>query len=115
MKISAMRTSYIIGFILSIALTLLAFWLVMAHVFPTAIIIADIVGLAAIQVGVQLFFFLHLGRDSKPYWNVITLLFAAGVIVIIVGGSLWIMNNLNYNMMMSPEQMLHYMSENQGL
>lgn len=107
-------TSYIIGFVLSIALTLIAFGLVMSHTLPTMILIADIVGLAVIQICIQLFFFLHLGRESKPYWNILSLVFALGVIVIIVGGSLWIMDNLNYNMMMSPEQMNMYMHDHQG-
>jgi hypothetical protein len=33
------------------------------------------------------------------------------MLVVIVAGSLWIMNNLNYNMMMTPEQMDAYMSK----
>jgi cytochrome o ubiquinol oxidase operon protein cyoD len=62
-------------------------------------LVAVIVGLAIIQLFVQLFFFLHLGEESKPRWNLMVLLFAAMVVIIVVFGSLWIMNNLNYNMM----------------
>ncbi len=53
--------------------------------------------LAVTQLLVQLLFFLHLGRESKPRWNLIVLAFAVMVVVIVVFGSLWIMKNLQYN------------------
>lgn len=90
---------YVIGFVLSIILTLVAYILVVNHVMSGAGLVAVIVGLAIIQLFVQLFFFLHLGEESKPRWNLMSLLFAAMVVIIVVFGSLWIMNNLNYNMM----------------
>lgn len=92
-------TSYIIGFILSLILTLLAYVLVTQKLYSsTAQIIGIIAGLAVIQLMVQLIFFLHLGRESKPRWNVAVFMFAGLVVLIIVFGSIWIMNNLNYNM-----------------
>lgn len=91
--------SYVIGFVSSIILTLVAYILVVNHVMSGAGLVAVIVGLAIIQLFVQLFFFLHLGEESKPRWNLMALLFAAMVVIIVVFGSLWIMNNLNYNMM----------------
>jgi cytochrome o ubiquinol oxidase operon protein cyoD len=92
-------TSYIVGFVSSIILTLVAYILVVNHVLSGIGLVAVIVGLAIIQLFVQLFFFLHLGDEAKPRWNLMALLFAAMVVVIVVFGSLWIMNNLNYNMM----------------
>lgn len=109
-----MSKAYITGYILSVILTIIAFGLVMVAHLPKKILIADILGLAIVQLFVQLYFFLHLGREQKPYWNALVFLFAVGVVVIIVGGSLWIMNNLNYNMTMSPEQMEMYMHDHQG-
>jgi cytochrome o ubiquinol oxidase operon protein cyoD len=53
-------------------------------------------------------FFLHLGRESKPRWNLNALLFAVLVVVIIVFGSLWIMHNLNYHMQ-NPQQINKYL------
>jgi cytochrome o ubiquinol oxidase operon protein cyoD len=58
-----------------------------------------IFGLAIFQAVVQLFFFLHLGMESKPHWGMITFLFTVLVIIVVIGGSLWIMNNLNYDLM----------------
>jgi len=101
--------SYITGFILSIILTLVAYFAVMQKWFDGAGLIAFMMGLASIQFIVQLFFFLHLGSESKPRWKLAAFLFMFLVLIIIVGGSLWIMANLNYNMMMTPEQMDEYM------
>jgi cytochrome o ubiquinol oxidase operon protein cyoD len=95
--------TYITGFILSVALTLAAYMLVVNHSLGSLWLTAAIVALAILQLGVQLFFFLHLGRESKPRWNLTVFSFALIVVLILVFGSLWIMNNLNYNMM-TPTQ-----------
>lgn len=102
-------TQYIIGFIAALSLTLLAFWLVMSRMVDGAGLVAILVILAVIQLTVQLVFFLHIGNEAKPRWNLTALIFMIIMLVIIVAGSLWIMNNLNYNMMMTPEQMEDYM------
>ena len=112
-------TSYIIGFVLSVALTLTAYLFVNAHVssahhdFPHHFLIGLVMLLATIQLIVQLVFFLHLDREPKPYWNLQVLLFAAGVIAIVVIGSIWIMNNLNYRMM--PSEVNQYMRSQDSL
>jgi len=98
-KTNSLLTSYVAGFLLSIILTFAAYILVANHILSGVSLVAVIIGLAIIQLFVQLFFFLHLGKESKPRWNLLMLSFALGVVIIIVFGSLWIMNNLNYNMM----------------
>ncbi len=103
--------SYVIGFTLSIVLTLIAYLLVVDRNFSTNIIIAGIVGLALIQFFIQLYFFLHLGKETKPRWKLFVFLFMIMVILIIVFGSIWIMNNLNYRM--TPKQVNTYLN-NQG-
>lgn len=107
--------TYVIGFVLSLVLTIGAFMLIMNHVLSGDAAVIAIVCLAIVQLFVQLFFFLHLGRESKPYWNVSVLLLAAGTIAIIIGGSLWIMHHLDYNMMMTPEETQTYMHNHEGL
>ena len=92
------------GFLLSIAFTLGAYYVVERHSvsghldFSHAMILWTISLLAIAQLGVQLFFFLHLGSESKPRWNLLAFLFALLVVVIVVFGSVWIMHNLDYNM-----------------
>jgi cytochrome o ubiquinol oxidase subunit IV len=101
--------SYVIGFVLAVTLTLLAYVIVVNHLAAGFTLIATLLGLAAVQLLVQLVFFLHLGRDKNSRWNVASFYFMLLVLVIFVGGSLWIMSNLNYNMMMSPEDMNKFM------
>lgn len=109
------KTSYAIGFVLSIVLTAAAFLLVHIHVVhhhqtpSDNFMMAALPILAVIQLFIQLIFFLHLSRESKPRWNALALLFAITVVVILVIGSLWIMSNLNYRMMYSPSQVNQYL------
>lgn len=102
--------SYIIGFVSSVLLTLAAFFVTIRPGFfnlGTSGIITAIMGFALIQFVVQALFFLHLGQESKPRWNLVVFFTTLFVILILVTGSIWIMNHLNYNM--SPEQMNAYM------
>lgn len=95
---------YIVGFIGSLLLSLAAYAAVVHHYFVnTATTITVIVALALAQLGVQLFCFLHLGDEEKPRANLVAFMFAAMVVVIVVVGTLWIMYNLNYNMVMPAD------------
>lgn len=91
---------YIIGVILCSILTLVAFGTVMINVFskPTEFII--IYSSAVIQFFIQLICFLRLNTETEQSKiNVISILFTFVILGSIVAGSLWIMWNLNYNMM----------------
>lgn len=89
--------AYVTGFVLSIVLTLAAYLIVVNDIWSRSVILTAIILLAILQLLVQLIYFLHLGRESKPRWNLIALSFAALVVGIVVIGSIWIMNNLNYS------------------
>ncbi|OFB46015.1 cytochrome o ubiquinol oxidase subunit IV [Serratia marcescens] len=91
--------SYLIGFILSIILTVIPFAMVMNGSASHSTILAVVVGMAVIQVIVHLVYFLHMNTSSEERWNLVALLFTAMIIGIVVVGSLWIMYNLNINMM----------------
>ena len=99
------RRSYIIGYILSMVLTIAAFGIVGMHLSthhqtPTdQIVMMLLVVFAIAQLVVQAVFFLHLGKEPKPRLNLMAFLFMILVVVIIVFGSLWIMQNLNYHML----------------
>jgi cytochrome o ubiquinol oxidase operon protein cyoD len=96
-------SAYLAGFICSLILTLVAYSLVArhvnsgGHVYNINLLTIAIAGLAITQLLVQLVFFLHLSRESKPRWNFTVLLFAGLVVFIVVAGSLWIMQNLGYH------------------
>jgi cytochrome o ubiquinol oxidase operon protein cyoD len=100
---------YVTGFILAVGLTVMAYVAVTAQLFTNEVAILILMGLAVIQFVVQLIFFLHIGQESKPRWNLAAFLFTLLVLIVIVFGSLWIMYNLNYGMGMSSEQMDEFM------
>jgi len=103
--------AYVFGFVSSLIFTLIAWGIVRKHemsghlVYSHFFIRISILVFALLQMIVQLVFFLHLGREKKPRWNVQALLATVGIILILILGSIWIMNNLNYSMMnMTPSQ-----------
>ena len=91
--------SYAIGFILSVILTVIPFGLVMYPSLPKAMTLWIILAFAVIQVLVHLVYFLHLDRSQAQRNNVIAFVFAALVIVLLVGLSLWIMFSIHTVMM----------------
>lgn len=88
-----------IGFVASLLLIIASYRIVTHFALSGLFLTATVMGFAIAQAIVQLVFFLHLGLESKPHWNTITFLFVVLVIIIVIGGSLWIMYNLNYNLM----------------
>ena len=97
--------TYILGFASSLLLTLIAFGLIEWHILsqheypPHSVLIPVFVLLALIQLVVQLVFFLHVGKEHGPRWNLTALSFALIVVCILVGGTLWIMHNLSHGQM----------------
>jgi cytochrome o ubiquinol oxidase operon protein cyoD len=91
--------SYGIGFILSVCLTAIAFAIVMSGAFSRSLILFGIFGAAIAQILVHLHFFLHLNRSSAARWNLLAMVFTVLIMILFVGGTLWIMFNLNARMM----------------
>ena len=91
---------YLTGFVLSVFLTAVPFWLVMGKVFDksstTAIVILLI---GAVQIVVHMIYFLHMNAKSEGGWNMLSLMFTLTLVVITLTGSLWVMFHLNSNMM----------------
>ncbi|NNG82096.1 MULTISPECIES: cytochrome o ubiquinol oxidase subunit IV [Acinetobacter Taxon 24D] len=90
---------YTVGFILSVALTIIPFGMVMSGGFERGILVTVIAITAVAQVLVQLMFFLHMNSSSEQRWNVIAFIYTILTIAILLVGSVWIMNYLHYNMM----------------
>lgn len=88
-----------IGFVLSLILTVAAFRIVTHKHLEGMDLMVTLYSFAIIQAILQLVFNMHLGLESKPRWNLISFLFTVVVIFIIIGGTIWIMNNLDYNLM----------------
>jgi cytochrome o ubiquinol oxidase operon protein cyoD len=96
-RVHGSRKSYLTGFLLAIALTVVPFGLVMSHAAIGTPLIIAVFALA--QIGVHIVYFLHVNRSEEQRWNLMALVFTAIVVCIILGGSLWIMHNLSVNMM----------------
>jgi cytochrome o ubiquinol oxidase operon protein cyoD len=90
--------AYATGFVLSIFLTAIAFWLVMSATLPRRLVLIGIFGAAIMQILVHLHYFLHLDTSSKARWNVLALLLTILIMTLFVGGTLWIMYHLNYRL-----------------
>lgn len=107
--------SYSVGFVLSIALTLVAYFAVVKYYVSGQMLLIELLGLAVVQFVVQLLFFLHVGSEAKPRWKRLTIVLMLVFVLIVILGSIWVMYNLNYRM--SPEQVNQYMTKesNSGL
>lgn len=88
--------TYLIGFALALVLTAIPFALVATGGLSGIAIFLVIAASALVQVVVHLRFFLHLGFASTPRENLLALAFAAVLIGLMIGGSLWIMFDLDY-------------------
>lgn len=91
--------SYVSGFIASVLLTVIAFFLVITKLFSEQVLIYAITFLALTQAIFQLLFFLHVGQEAKPRWETLLFYFMVTVLLIIALGSLWIMYDLNNRLM----------------
>jgi len=94
-----MRRSYLFGFALAIILTMIPFGVVAFGLVSKPAAIFIIAGTAIFQVFVHLRFFLHMKPGLMPRENFMAIGFAAVLILIMIGGTLWIMLDLHYRMM----------------
>ncbi|MBT9369035.1 cytochrome o ubiquinol oxidase subunit IV [Rhizobium sp. CSW-27] len=99
--------SYMTGFILSVILTAIPFWLVMGDVLDSKALTAGLIMvLGVVQIVVHMIYFLHMNTKSEGGWTMLALIFTIIIVVIALSGSLWVMHHLNTNMMpLNPEMM----------
>ena len=91
--------SYLLGLGLATLLTIVSFFisgttLVWGPSIPVALVV-----LAIAQMGVHLVFFLNITTGPDNVNNVMALAFGVLIVLLLLAGSLWIMANLNHNMM----------------
>ncbi|CCD86642.1 Cytochrome O ubiquinol oxidase protein subunit IV [Bradyrhizobium sp. ORS 285] len=90
---------YLAGLGLAILLTAVSFFIAGTNLVWQPSIPVAIIVLAIAQMGVHLVFFLHITTGPDNTNNVLALAFGLIIVFLVVGGSLWIMANLNHNMM----------------
>lgn len=118
--------TYLIGYALSLICTFGAYFLTAYHLNSRHETIshqglaAALIALALSQLFVQLVFFLHLNRESKPRWNITVFAFMVLIVVIVVLGSMWIMAHLDYHHgphgeSLTPSQTDEYLMHEEGI
>lgn len=105
--------SYVAGYVLSLIFTLIPYQLVASHSVSGRTLLLTILGFAVVQLIVQVTFFLHLGRGPKPNWNLFFFIATVGIILIVVGGSVVIINNLHRNLL--PVDQTRRIVDNEGI
>ena len=98
-------SGYLMGLVLAALLTAASFYLLHTSLIWGPGIAMALVVLAVAQIGVHLVFFLHLTTAPDNTNNVLALAFGVLIVVLIIGGSIWIMGHLNERMMPMPGMM----------
>ncbi len=106
--------SYLLGLGLSVLLTATAFFLsgtslVWGPSIPVALIV-----LAIAQMGVHLVFFLHITTAPDSVNNILALAFGVLIVLLILGGTVWIMGTMNHNMAVSDGTMRMHLENGLG-
>jgi cytochrome o ubiquinol oxidase operon protein cyoD len=100
--------AYVVGLLLSLLLTACSFGAVAAGLVDRQSAPYLLIGLAVLQAIVQLRCFLHVGQEGDPRWELLVFYFMVMVLLIIAGGSLWIMKDLDQRVMDNmPMEMTH--------
>ena len=98
------RRGYWVGVVLAVLLTAVPFWLVMTGALPDPGVTAAVIfALAMVQIVVHVVSFLHLDTRSEGGWTLLAFLFTTVIVVLTIGGSIWVMYHLNTNMMPMPD------------
>jgi len=91
---------YLTGFLLSVVLTAVPFWLVMGHVIADSRVAAfAVMAIGVVQIFVHMVYFLHMNSKSEGGWTMLAMIFTVVLVVITLSGTIWVMYHMNSNMM----------------
>ena len=96
---------YTIGLVLAVVLTAMSFWVASTSLLWPPGVSLGLTVLAIAQMGIHLVFFLHITTGPDNTNNVLALAFGMLIVTLVVAGSLWIMADLNTNMVPPAELM----------
>lgn len=116
-KPHAVWPAYVLGLILSLALTFAAFMIATDATLSIskAYLFAALIILAALQFIVQISFFFHLGFERSAHERLAIFGATIVIVTIVLSGSIWIMRTLDHRMMPDTAQMMEYMQRQPGL
>ena len=98
---------YTTGLVLALVLTATSFWVANTSLLWGPGVPIGLIVLAIAQMGVHLVFFLHITTGPDNTNNVLALAFGALIVFLVIAGSVWIMTNLNDNMVMPPPELMN--------
>jgi cytochrome o ubiquinol oxidase subunit IV len=102
---TASYLTYTVGLGLAVIATIASFIVAQTDLLWPPGIPVGLIVLALAQIGVHLVFFLHLGSGPDSTNNILALAFGVLIVFLVIAGSVWIIANLNTNMMpMSLQQ-----------
>ncbi|MGC2077136.1 MAG: cytochrome o ubiquinol oxidase subunit IV [Xanthobacteraceae bacterium] len=96
--------TYTVGLGLAILATIASFVVAQTNLLWPPGIPVGLIVLALAQIGVHLVFFLHMGSAPDSTNNILALAFGVLIVFLVITGSIWIIANLNSNMMPMPAQ-----------
>jgi len=96
---TASYLSYTVGLALAIVATIASFVVSQTNLLWGPGVPVGLIVLAFAQIGVHLVFFLHLGSGADSTNNILALAFGMLIVFLVITGSVWIIANLNSNMM----------------
>jgi cytochrome o ubiquinol oxidase operon protein cyoD len=99
---TANNLSYTVGFVFAVLLTIASFYVAQTNLLWDPGIAIGLVVLAFAQIGVHLVFFLHIGTGPEHANNLLALAYGAWIVFLVIAGSVFIIANLNANMMPMP-------------
>jgi cytochrome o ubiquinol oxidase operon protein cyoD len=91
---------YTIGLLVALILTATSFWVANTSLLWEGGVGLGLAVLAIAQMGIHLVFFLHLTTGPDSTNNVLALAFGLLIVFVVVVGSIWIVSDLNQNMLM---------------
>jgi len=91
---------YTIGLFVALLLTVTSFWTANTTLLWPGGVFLGLAVLAIAQMGIHLVFFLHITSGPESTNNVLALAFGVLIVFVVVAGSMWIMTDLNQNMLM---------------
>ena len=100
---TASYLSYSVGLGLAVIATIASFIVAQTNLLWAPGIPVGLIVLALAQIGVHLVFFLHLGSAPDSTNNILALAFGVLIVFLVIAGSVWIIANLNTNMMPMPQ------------
>jgi cytochrome o ubiquinol oxidase operon protein cyoD len=94
---------YTIGLLVALILTATSFWVANTTLLWPGGVGLGLAVLAIAQMGVHLVFFLHISTGPDSTNNVLALAFGLLIVFVVVTGTIWIVADLNDNMLMPSD------------